>query len=174
MIRRTVQLYAYSGISGLHIEDRVEDKNDGNALNLISLVDFTARVTAGVEGRLAMKSDIVIIACTRALQSKGFDEAIRRLKAARLAGADMGFVNGVRSKEEAARVVKELDFPCLLNMTYGGPTPEISVKEAQEMGYKIIIFPMATISPTWKVVASSLESLQKEGEMKEGDRITIE
>ena len=174
MIRRSVQLFAHSGIAGLHIEDRVEDKDDKDKMNLTTIEDFTARVRAGVEGRMAMKSDIVIIVCTRALYKHGIDDAIRRLKAARAVGADMGFVTGVRTKEEAAQVVKELDFPCLLNMTYGGPTPPITVKEAEEMGYRAIIFPMATISPASRAMTNSLKSLMNNGEMMAEDVATTE
>ena len=174
MIRRSVQLFAHSGIAGLHIEDRVEDKMDKDKMNLTSIEDFVARVRAGVEGRNAMKSDLVIIVCTRALYKLGLDDAIRRLKAARGAGADMGFVTGVRSKEEAATVVREVGYPCLLNMTYGGPTPSITVQEAAEMGYRAVIFPMATISPATKVMTDSLRSLKENGRMKEEDVATTE
>ena len=174
MIRRTVQLYAHSGIAGLHIEDRLEDKDDKEKMKLTTLDEFVDRVRAGVEGREAMASDIMIIVCTRALYTIGIDEAIKRLKAARAVGADMGFVTGVRSKEEAAKVVKEAGFPCLLNMTYGGPTPEISVQEAEKMGYRAIIFPTASIAPASKVIANSLRALKKSGRMSEEDRATTE
>ncbi|KAI9730226.1 MAG: hypothetical protein M1834_005990 [Cirrosporium novae-zelandiae] len=69
---------------------------------LVSLDEYLTRIRSAVHVREKHHSDIVIIACTDALQSFGYDDAIKRLKAARNAGADVGFFEGIMSKEMAA------------------------------------------------------------------------
>ena len=174
MVSRTVQSYARSGVAALHIEDQVQTKRCGH-LQGKELVDqevFMTRIRAAVAARKSIDSDIVIIARTDALQKYGWEEAIKRLKAARECGADVGFLEGIRSKEEAAEAVKKLDFPLLLNMVYGGSTPAISVTDAQKMGFKIIIFPFAALSPAYHAIKQSFQELKQKGELGTEGRMT--
>ena len=50
-------------------------------------------------------------------------------------------------------------------MVYGGATPDISVAEAEAMGYKIVIFPFAALSPAYGAIKQSFEMLKKKGEV---------
>ena len=52
-------------------------------------------MTAAAQARERLESDLLIIARTDALQTDDFDEAIRRLRAAIAAGADVAFLEGV-------------------------------------------------------------------------------
>ena len=167
MVARTVQAYARSGVAGLHIEDQVQTKRCGHlqGKELVDLDVFLTRIRAAVNARNSIGSNIVIIARTDALQKQGWDEAIKRLQAARACGADVGFLEGIRSKAEAANAVQALDFPLLLNMVYGGSTPAITVNEAREMGFKIIIFPFATLSAAYHAIKQSLQGLKENGEL---------
>lgn len=61
---------------------------------LVSIDTFAQRVTAAAQARERLGSDLVIIARTDALQTDNFDEAIRRLRAAIAAGADVAFLEG--------------------------------------------------------------------------------
>lgn len=112
MIARTVTQYDRAGIAGLHIEDQIQTKRCGHLLGkiLVSREEFLTRIRAAVAGRnnIPGGSDIVIIARTDSLQSLGVDEAIQRLIDAREAGADVGFLEGVQTKEDIERAVKEL------------------------------------------------------------------
>ena len=116
VVNRTVQAYARSGVAGLHIEDQVQTKRCGHlqGKELVETDVFLTRIKAAVAARKAMGSDILIIARTDALQKFGWEEAIERLKAAKRCGADVGFLEGVRSKDEAAQAVKALAFPLLV------------------------------------------------------------
>ncbi|KAJ5684329.1 Carboxyvinyl-carboxyphosphonate phosphorylmutase [Penicillium maclennaniae] len=104
---------------------------------------------AAVQARNRLGSDIVVIARTDSLQGHGYEEALTRLRAARDAGAD---------------AVKDLaPWPLLLNMVEHGSTPSITAQEAREIGFKIIIFPFATIGPALTAMAEGLEKLKKLG-----------
>ena len=67
------------------------------------------------------------------------DEAIYRLKLAADAGADVCFIEGVRSKELLEHTVAELaPVPVLVNVIAGGLTPPFTYQEAEKCGAKII------------------------------------
>lgn len=59
-----------------------------------------------IELRKKLNSDIVIIACTNALQSFGFDFAVARVKVAIAVGADMAYLEAIETKEQAVEVCK--------------------------------------------------------------------
>jgi 2-methylisocitrate lyase-like PEP mutase family enzyme len=122
MVARTVEQYALSGVAGLHIEDQVQTKRCGHlkGKELVDLDVFVSRIRAAVAARKRIGSDIVIIARTDSLQGLGYDEAIRRLKAVRDEGADVGFLEGITSIQMMKDTVKELaPWPLLLNMVEG-------------------------------------------------------
>ena len=75
---------------------------------LVDIATFMARIRAASAARTRLGSDIVIIARTDALQSLGFDEAVRRLRAAVEAGADVAFLEGMRTKDDMSRAVKAM------------------------------------------------------------------
>jgi 2-methylisocitrate lyase-like PEP mutase family enzyme len=98
-----VQQYARSGVAGLHIEDQVQTKRCGHlqGKQLVDTSTFISRIRAAKAARDSIDSNIIIIARTDALQSLGYKEAVQRLKAAHEAGADVAFLEGITSKDEA-------------------------------------------------------------------------
>lgn len=110
----------------------------------------------------------MIVARTDALQSLGFGEAVNRLKAAREAGADVAFLEGVRTREQMARVVQDMaPTPCLLNMVGGGVTPLITAREAQELGFKVVIWPIAGMTSVYLGMREFCRELKSTGEIKD-------
>lgn len=166
MVARTTEQYARSGVAGFHIEDQVQTKRCGHLSGKI-LVDtetYTTRIRAAVQARQRIGSDIVIIARTDALQGHGYEESLARLRAARDAGADMGFLEGVSSREQARQVVQDLaPWPLLLNMVEHGSTPSITAAEARELGFRIIIYPFATLGPALTAIRDGLDKLKRDG-----------
>ena len=82
-----------------------------------------------------------MIARTDARAVAGLDEAIARANAALACGADMAFVEAPQTMEEVAAVPRLVRGPCLLNVVRGGKTPEVDLRRAQEIGYKLAIVP---------------------------------
>ena len=67
------------------------------------------------------------------------EEAVERLKLAAAAGADVCFIEGVKSKDLLESTVKALaPTPVLVNVISGGLTPPFTYREAEQMGAKII------------------------------------
>ncbi|KAE9372866.1 carboxyphosphonoenolpyruvate mutase [Stipitochalara longipes BDJ] len=172
MVGRTTEQYIQAGVAALHLEDQVVNKRCGHLKNK-ELVDeevFLTRIRAAVNARAQAEGDIMIIARTDALQSLGFDAAVSRLKAAIAIGADVAFLEGFTSKEEGRRVCEELSpTPMLLNMVAGGVTPDFTVQEAQDAGFRIIIFPGFALGPVYQAVARSAQYLKDNGDLPKGD-----
>ncbi|KAJ5523190.1 Carboxyvinyl-carboxyphosphonate phosphorylmutase [Penicillium frequentans] len=166
MVSRTTEQYARSGVAAFHIEDQVQTKRCGHLSGklLVDTETYATRIRAAVQARQRIGSDIVVIARTDALLGQGYEESLVRLRAARDAGADMGFLEGVSSREMAAQAVRDLaPWPLVLNMVEHGSTPSISAAEAREIGFKMIIFPFATIGPALMAMREGLEKLKRDG-----------
>lgn len=177
MVAKTVESYARAGVAGLHIEDQVQTKRCGHlgGKELVSLEIYLTRIRAAVAARKRIGSDILIIARTDALQNLGYTEAITRLKASHSAGADIGFLEGVTSipmMKTAVQDAAAFGMPMLLNMVQGAVTPTVSVSEAEEIGYRIIIHPLASMAPAYEAIYEGLRNLKEEGVMGHDLRVT--
>jgi 2-methylisocitrate lyase-like PEP mutase family enzyme len=139
---RTVREYEQRGVAGIHLEDQGFPKQCGHLENkvIIPLEDYVAKIRAAVSSK--SDPDFLIIARTDARAVLGFEEAVRRANAALDAGADMAFVEAPESLEEVAAVPRLVRGPCLLNMVWRGKTPDVTLNEAQSMGYKLAILPV--------------------------------
>jgi 2-methylisocitrate lyase-like PEP mutase family enzyme len=138
---RTVQEYERRGVAAIHIEDQVSPKKCGHLEDkeIVPREEYVAKIRAAVAAR--HDRDFIIIARTDARAVAGLDEAIARVNAALTAGADMAFVEAPQTMEELAAVPKRVTGPCLLNVVRGGKTPEIDLRHAQELGYRLAIVP---------------------------------
>ncbi len=138
---RTVQDYERAGVAGIHIEDQVSPKRCGHLddKEIVPREDWIAKIRAAVDAR--RDPDFVVIARTDSRAVIGFEEAVSRSNAALDAGADMAFLEAPRTMEEVAAVPKLVRGPCLLNVVWGGKTPEIDLRDAEKFGYKLAIVP---------------------------------
>ncbi|KAG8685251.1 hypothetical protein FRC08_013225 [Ceratobasidium sp. 394] len=178
MVARTVQMYDRAGVAALHIEDQarahpsqrrktVQTKRCGHLLGkqVVSTEEFVTRIRAAVQARDAIPGcDIVIIARTDSAQVLGMDEAIRRLQAAAAVGADVAFIEGVKTKELLEKTVAALaPTPVLVNVISGGLTPSFTTKEAEQMGAKIIIFSLVSAVAAVHAIREAMYLLKKTG-----------
>ena len=151
------------GAGGVHIEDQEMPKKCGHLAGkrLVSPEAMAAKIAAAVEART--DPDFLIIARTDARAVEGIDEAIKRANVYLEAGADAIFPEALESKEEFVLFRKEVNAPLLANMTEFGKSPYTRVKEFEEMGYNIVIFPLTTFRVMLKSVADALSKLKAEG-----------
>jgi methylisocitrate lyase len=166
IIRRAVQQYARAGVAAFHIEDQVPEKRCGHLSGkmVVDTETYLQRIKACLYARAQIHSDIIIIARTDALQSRGYDECVDRLRRARDLGADMGILEGVSSKEMAALAVKDLaPWPLCYNSVENGHSPLITAAEAQEMGYRVMIFSFAAVAPAYTAILETFTRLKEHG-----------
>ena len=168
-VGRTVAKYIQAGVAGFHLEDQVTNKRCGHlkGKELVSEEEYLSRIRAAVNMRKKLGSDIVIIARTDALQSFGFDFAVARLKAAIAVGADVAFLEAIETKEQAVQVCEVFGkTPVMYGMVQGSKSPQITVKEAQDMGIKIIIYAGLCLAPVYVAVMKAMKTLRETGDVE--------
>ena len=161
-VTRTVREYEDAGAAAIHIEDQVWAKRCGflEGKEVIALEDMVPKLRAACDAR--RDPDFVIIARTDALQPHGWDEAERRARAYFEAGADLVFVDGIRTVEDLDTYAERLaDLPRL----YNGQL--IPVDEVAERGFRLMIH-IGTLGAAFRAVRDALAELRRSGEIREG------
>jgi 2-methylisocitrate lyase-like PEP mutase family enzyme len=170
-VRHTIRGYEDAGVSAIQIEDQEFPKKCGHTPNrrVVPLEDMVRKVEVAVDSRRS--DDFLIIARTDSRTGLGIDEAIRRGKAFRKAGADIVFIEAPESVEEMKRVAGEIDAPLFANMVNGGRTPLLSAKELAELGYSIGIHPALGFLAAGAALEKAYTDLKEHG--KSSDAIDL-
>ena len=135
-VQRTVREYELAGAAAMHIEDQVFPKRCGffEGKECIPREEHVQKIRAALDAR--SESGPLIIARTDAVAPNGWDDAVRRSEAYHAAGADLVFVDGIKTRDDletyTTRLVEQ-GIPCLYN---GGLLP---TGDVAEMGFKIMI-----------------------------------
>jgi 2-methylisocitrate lyase-like PEP mutase family enzyme len=161
---RTVGAYEAAGVAAIHLEDQVAPKKCGHMDGklVISADEMTQKIRAAAEART--DPDFVIIARTDAVAVEGLTSAIDRAARYRAAGADMLFIEAVRTQDEAAAVARAFpDVPLLFNWAEGGKTPPIGLDRLRELGYRLVIFPISTLLAATGAMRSILAEIAATG-----------
>lgn len=162
---RTVQEYIKAGSAGMFIEDQVWPKRCGHmsGKEVIERGEMIGKIRAAIDARNALDPDFILGARTDAIYVEGIEKAIDRAKAYEDAGADFIFLDAYENKKQMEKAIKEIKAPLLLNIIEGGKTSPISAKEAESMGFKMIIFPLATLYAATKAMQIVLKILKDTG-----------
>ena len=162
-IQRTIRQYERSGVAAVHIEDQEFPKRCGHLDNkrVISPEDMVGKIQAAVDART--DDDFVIIVRTDALAVTDWDDTMRRCEAYTKAGADVLFVEALRSPEEAERAARSLELPLLYNFVETGKSPLIPAQELERLGFKLVIYPASALLTVSKVVSDLMRDLMTRG-----------
>jgi 2-methylisocitrate lyase-like PEP mutase family enzyme len=166
-VRRTVEEFEAAGVAAIHLEDQASPKRCGHlpgSRPVVTLEEHAGKIEAALAAR--RDPDFVIIARTDAASGHGLDEAIRRGKAYRKAGADVVFVElktGATILEDLKRVTSEIDAPCLVNIDGGGTLGELTVEEIERLGFRIAIFPGLERYAAGFAIRAALTALKRDG-----------
>ena len=166
-VRRTVEEFESAGVAAIHLEDQVSPKRCGHlpgSRPVVTLEEQVGKIEAALAGR--RDPDFIIIARTDAASGHGLDEAIRRGKAYRKAGADVVFVElktGPSIMQDLKRVASEIDAPCLVNIDGGGLLSELTVEEIEKLGFRIAIYPGLARYAAGYAIREAVNALKREG-----------
>ncbi len=164
-VMRTVRLLERAGASAIQLEDQTSPKRCGHlqGKSVISTREMCGKIRAAVDAR--RHAHTLVIARTDAVAVEGFDAALERAARYAEAGADMLFVEAVRSREQMQQVNRQLGplCPLMANMVEGGMTPVSSAQDLAEIGYRLVIFPGGTVRALTHALQGYLASLQAHG-----------
>ena len=60
-------------------------------------------------------------------------------------GADISFIEAPESRAEMEEIATRVKHPLFVNMLSGGVTSILSVKELEQLGYKIVVSPIESL-----------------------------
>ena len=165
MAMRTAHLLERAGAAAIQLEDQEMPKRCGHfdQHTLIPVEHMAAKLLAV---RQALEDDrTVLVARTDARSVHDIDEAIRRAQIYVDAGADVIFVEAPRTVEELARVGRELaGVPLVVNVVEGGKTPQLSLTEYADLGFRIVLFANFLLRCVIRASADALDHLSRTGE----------
>ena len=162
---RTVRGFERCGANIIQLEDQSFPKRCGHldGKTIVSSQEMVGKIKAATDARHS--SDTLIMARTDAVAVEGFDAAIERAERYLEAGADILFVEAVRSDEQMQIVNQRFAgrVPLLANMVEGGKTPVKSAETLQAIGYSIAIFPGGTVRAVAHLLQNYYASLKVTG-----------
>jgi len=140
---RTVRTLEQAGVVGIHLEDQVTPKKCGAmaGLKLVSVEESAAKISAAVGAR--RDPDFIVIARTDSRAVMDLEEAIRRVQAFEAAGADMVYVEMLRSLDEVKAVVDSVNVPVVYDVLETTGIEQPSNQELEAAGVKMAIYSMS-------------------------------
>ncbi len=164
-VMHMVRTFEDAGAGAVHIEDQLLPKKCGhlNDKKLADAHDMAAKVAAAAKAR----RHLYLIARTDAAASEGIDGAVARAKLYLEAGADAIFPEALTNADMFREFARRMPrVPLLANMTEFGRTPFFTASEFEEMGYRMIIWPVSSLRIANKAQERLYDTLKVEGSTK--------
>jgi methylisocitrate lyase len=153
------------GVAGVNIEDQVFPKRCGHmeGKQVIAAPEMAGKVRAMADARQRLGRDIVINARTDSYAVLGIEEAIRRANLYLDAGADMAFLDGIGTRSDIERAVREIHGLLSVNLmdaVTGVKTELIPIPELAAMGVARVSIPVASIMVMHKALKDFFTDLR--------------
>jgi methylisocitrate lyase len=160
-VMHMVRSFEDAGAGAVHIEDQLLPKKCGhlNDKRLADARDMAAKVAAAVRAR----RHLMVIARTDAAASEGLDGAVARAKLYLQAGADAIFPEALTTAEMFREFAARVDAPLLANMTEFGRTPFLTAAEFEQMGFKMVIWPVSSLRVSAKATGELYAAISRDG-----------
>jgi 2,3-dimethylmalate lyase len=160
---RTVEDLIRAGAGGMFLEDQVWPKRCGHmkGKQVIPLDEQLKKLTAAVEAR--GDNDFFIVARTDSRQALGLEEAITRGIAFKQTGADAVFIEAPETKEEMKEISKHVPGPLVANMLERGVTPLMGPSELKDLGFDLVVWPLAPLYAVAKSLTEVYTTLRRDG-----------
>jgi len=152
------------GVAGVNIEDQVFPKRCGHmeGKQVIPAAEMAGKVRAMAAVRGGLGQDIVINARTDAYAMHGLHEAIFRANFYLDAGADMVFIDGIGTRSDIQRAVREIRGLLSVNLmdgVTGVKTELIAIPELAAWGVARVSIPVASIMVMHKALTDFFTAL---------------
>jgi methylisocitrate lyase len=157
---RTVRELIDAGAAGCFLEDQQWPKKCGHmrGKRVIEREEYLDKVRAAVDTR--GKADFFIVARTDSLAAVSLDEAIARVAEARAIGADASFVEAPNSLAEMTEIGRRAPAPVVANMIEKGKTPVLPKQKLVELGFQLILYPLAGLFAAARGLATIYEKIR--------------
>jgi len=161
-VMNMVRAFESAGAAAVHIEDQLLPKKCGhlNDKRLAAADDMALKVAAAAKA----SRDLVIVARTDAAASEGLEGALARARLYVEAGAEVIFPEALTTVEMFRDFAQALPgVPLLANMTEFGRTPQLTAAQFEELGYKIVIWPVSSLRVANKAQEELFQAIARDG-----------
>jgi methylisocitrate lyase len=153
------------GVAGMNIEDQVFPKRCGHMAGkeVIPAEEMAGKVKACASVRDKLDKDFIINARTDVFAVAGLDEAIRRSNMYLEAGADLAFIDGIKTRADVEKAVKAIKGPLSVNLMdaiSGMKTELIPIPDLAKMGVGRVSIPVASIMVVQKALMNFFTALK--------------
>ena len=153
------------GLAGMNIEDQIFPKRCGHMAGkeVISAEEMAGKIRACAAVRDAHDKDFIINARTDVFAGMGLAEAIRRCNFYLEAGADLAFIDGIKSRVDIEKAVKAVKGPLSVNLmdaVTGMKTELLPIPELKKMGVGRVSIPVASIMVAHKALLNFFKALK--------------
>jgi len=160
-VQKTVRAYARRGAAAVLIEDKVWPRplGHGGAKLVVERDAAVLRCRAAVEA--CREEGILLFARTDARISRGFDEALARLKAFVAEGADILFFDSPQTEAEMREVVAACDGrPALAVSSPAGRHFMPGNAELERFGIRLVVYPQDILAAAVHAMRAALSGLK--------------
>jgi methylisocitrate lyase len=166
-VERTVEELEMAGAAAIQIEDQEFPKRCGHreGKRLVPPEVMCAKLRAAASAR--SDPETVLIARTDARGVSGLEDTIARARQYLEAGADWIFPEALQTPDEFAAVAEAVDAPLVANMTEFGRSPLLTLDELEEMGYRVVLYPVTLLRVAMKAAEAALRVIAAEGTQRE-------
>jgi len=157
-VQKTIRAYARRGAAAVLIEDKVWSRPLGAKL-VVERDAAILRCRAAVEA--CSEEGILLLARTDARTSRGFDEALARLKAFVAEGADILFLDSPQTEAEMREAVAACDGrPALAVTSPAGRHFMPANTELERLGIRLVVYPQDILAAAVHAMRAALGGLR--------------
>ena len=161
-VSRTIYEMESAGVAAIQMEDQISPKRCGHAegKKVLPMELYLSKLAAALKAR---QTPLSIIART---DSTDLDDAVQRARKYLETGADAVIIDGLRSMDAVRRVGREVPGNKQLNLIFGGKTPILTVDQAQEAGFKILLYSTPALYLTAHALRQWMPALRQARDLK--------
>lgn len=153
------------GVAGMNIEDQIFPKRCGHMAGkeVIPAEEMAGKLRACAAVRDRLDKDFIINARTDVFAAEGLDEAVRRCNLYLASGADLAFIDGIRTRADIEKAVKGINGPLSVNLmdaVSGMKTELIPIPELAKLGVGRVSIPVASIMVAHKALVEFFRALK--------------
>jgi methylisocitrate lyase len=153
------------GTAGMNIEDQIFPKRCGHMAGkeVIAAEEMAGKVRACADVRNCLDKDFIINARTDVFAAAGIDEAIRRCNLYLAAGADLAFIDGIKTRADIEKAVAQVNGPLSVNLMdaiSGMKTELIPIPELAKMKVGRVSIPVASCMVAHKALMDFFTALK--------------
>jgi 2-methylisocitrate lyase-like PEP mutase family enzyme len=160
-VQKTVRAYARRGAAAVLIEDKAWPRPLGHSGAKLVIEREASILRCRAAAEACREEGILLLARTDARTSRGFDEALARLKAFAAEGADILFLDSPQSEPELRAAVAASDGkPSLAVASPAGKHFMPGGTELERLGVKLVVYPQEILAATVHAVRAALGGLK--------------